>query len=60
MPKLSHQVEELKNAVGQLINVERTKAKLDVFTIIKDGKEAGRSPYDILTQVLNWVALDDK
>jgi hypothetical protein len=60
MPKLTHQVEELKNAVSQLINVERTKAKLDVFTIIKDGHEAGRPALDILQQILNWVALDDK
>lgn len=60
MPKLSHQVEELKSAVSQLINVERTKAKLDVFTIIKDGQEQNRSAVDIIRQILNWVALDDK
>jgi hypothetical protein len=60
MPKLTHQVEELKNAVSQLINVERTKAKLDVFTIIKDGHEQKRQAVDILQQILNWVALDDK
>lgn len=60
MPKLNHQVEELKSAVSQLINVERTKAKLDVFTIIKDGHEQKRNAVDILQQILNWVALDDK
>ena len=60
MPKLSHQVEELNRAFSDLVNVERTKAKLDVFTIIKEGKEKDRNPYDILQQILNWVALDDK
>ena len=57
---LEHQANELSKAFKDLINIERTKAKLDVFTIIKDGHEADRSPHDILMQVLNWVSMDTK
>jgi hypothetical protein len=60
VPKLNHQAEELARAISQVINIERTKAKLDVFTIIKDGHEASTSPHQILQDVLTWVATDDK
>ena len=55
---LEHQATELAKAFADTINIERTKARLDVFTIIKDGQEKGREAHDILISILNWVALD--
>ena len=60
MTKLEHQVEELTKAFSDLINIERTKAKLDVFSIIKDGYDASLPPHEILKEVLNWVSSDIK
>lgn len=53
--KTQHQIDELNRAFSGLIDVERTKAKLDVYTIIKDGHENGTSHVDILQQLLDWV-----
>ena len=54
-PKIDHQVKELTKAFSDLINTERIKAKLDAFSIIKDGQEAGKTPQDILVELLRWV-----
>lgn len=60
MSKLDHQAEELVQAFSNLINTENTKARLDVFTIIKDGHEAELDPVDILKNLLDWVKGDNK
>ena len=57
---LDHQANELAKAFADTINIERTKARLDVFTIIKEGQEKGRDAHDILISILNWVSMDDK
>lgn len=57
---LEHQATELVEAFKDLINIERTKAKLDVYTIIKDGHEAAQSPYAIIQDILTWVGTDSK
>ena len=54
-PKIDHQIKELTQAFSNIINTERTKAKLDAFAIITDGKEAGKEPVDILIDILRWV-----
>lgn len=60
MPKLQHQTEELIQAFSNLINVENTKARLDVYTIINNGHEAGKQPTDILCDLLEWVKGENK
>ena len=57
---LEHQANELVEAFKDLINIERTKAKLDVFNIIKEGHEAALSPYAIIQELLTWVGTDKK
>lgn len=58
MPKLNHQAEELAKAFSGLIDIERTKAKLDVYTIIKDGLETNKAPLEILNNISQWIGQD--
>jgi hypothetical protein len=60
MTKLDHQANELVEAFSNLINTENTKARLDVFSIIKDGHDAQLDPVDILKNLLDWVKGDKK
>lgn len=60
MSKLDHQVEELTKAFKDMINIERTKAKLDVFSIIKDGHDESKPPHVILQDVLTWISTDSE
>ena len=53
---LEHQAEELAKAFANVINVERTKAQREVFAIIRDGQDAGISPYQILRDLCAWVS----
>jgi hypothetical protein len=55
MPKLDHQAQELASALSGLINIENTKARLDVQAIIRDGLDAEKQPYDILQAILDWT-----
>jgi hypothetical protein len=52
---LEHQANELAKAFAETINIERTKAKLEAFNIIRDGHDEGTSPYQILQDLLTWV-----
>lgn len=60
MSKLEHQADELVKAFSDLINIENTKARLDVFSIIQDGHDKGLNPADILCEVLDWVKAANK
>lgn len=60
MRKLNHQAEELTKAFMNLINVETTKARLDVYNIIKDGHDAQLEPVDIIKNILTWVGGESK
>jgi hypothetical protein len=51
---MNHQLNELTEVIQQTINLENTKARLDVFSIIEDGKENGKDPVDILIDLLKW------
>lgn len=53
---LEHQVRELKEAIEQTINIEGTKARLDVQKIIRDGLDTGASPTAIISNILDWTA----
>lgn len=55
MPKLNHQAEELTRAISQTIDIEATKARLDVITIIQDGLEQGKLPMAILADLTDWA-----
>lgn len=52
---LDHQVRELKEAIEHTINIERTKARLDVQAIIRDGLDTGASPTAILSNIIDWT-----
>lgn len=52
--KTQHQIDELNRAFSGLIDVERTKAKLDVYTIIMNGHDSGKPHTDILVDLLDW------
>lgn len=52
---VEHQANELAQAIASTINVERTKARLDVQAIIRDGLDTGASPTAILSQIIDWT-----
>lgn len=58
--KTKHQADELAKAFSDLINIENTKARLDVFSIIQDGHDKGLNAADILCEVLEWVKAASK
>lgn len=53
--RIQHQADELAKAIEESIDHERTSARLDVFTIIRDGVDKGITPSDILIKLLNWA-----
>jgi hypothetical protein len=54
MSKEQHQLDEMVNAIAQVINVESVKARKEVIKIIGDGVDANNNPSDILIKVLEW------
>lgn len=60
MSALDHQVKELRDALQQTINIEATKARLDVQTIIRDGLDTGATPIAILSNIIEWTGSDIK
>lgn len=60
MTALDHQVKELKEAIQQTINIEATKARLDVQAIIRDGLDTGASSHAILANIIDWTGSDIK
>lgn len=52
--KTKHQIDELNRAFTNLIDVEGTKARLDVYTIIMNGHDSGKPHTDILVDLLDW------
>jgi hypothetical protein len=49
-----HQMNEMVNAIQQVVSIENVKARKDVIKIITEGVEAGTNPADILCNVLDW------
>jgi hypothetical protein len=48
------QLNEMVNAIQQVVNIEGVKARKDVINIITKGVENKENPSDILIQVLDW------
>jgi hypothetical protein len=49
-----HQLDEMVNAIQQVVNIESVKARKDVINIITAGIENKENPSDILVSVLDW------
>jgi hypothetical protein len=48
------QLNEMVNAIQQVVNIEGVKARKDVINIITAGVESKQNPADILVSVLDW------
>jgi hypothetical protein len=48
------QLNEMVNAIQQVVNIEGVKARKDVINIITKGVENKENPADILVSVLDW------
>jgi hypothetical protein len=48
------QLNEMVNAIQQVVNIEGIKARKDVISIITAGVESKQNPTDILVSVLDW------
>lgn len=56
MPKISHQVQELSNAFRDVIDLEKSKAKLEVMAILKRVADREISPLDACIELTDWCA----
>ena len=54
MSNETQQLDEMVNAIQQVVNIEGVKARKDVMKIVSDGVENGTNPTDILIKVLDW------
>jgi hypothetical protein len=54
MTHSEQQLDEMVNAIQQVVNIEGVKARKDVINIITKGVENKENPSDILIQVLDW------
>jgi hypothetical protein len=54
MTNAEHQLDEMVNAIVQVVNIEGIKARKDVINIITKGVENKENPSDILVSVLDW------
>ena len=54
MTNAEHQLDEMVNAIVQVVNIEGVKARKDVINIITAGVESKQNPSDILISVLDW------
>jgi len=54
MSNEDQQLNEMVNAIQQVVNIEGVKARKDVINIITKGVENKENPSDILIQVLDW------
>jgi hypothetical protein len=54
MTNAEHQLDEMVNAIVQVVNIEGVKACKDVINIINAGVESKQNPSDILISVLDW------
>jgi hypothetical protein len=54
MTNAEHQLDEMVNAIVQVVNIEGVKARKDVINIITKGVENKENPSDILISVLDW------
>jgi hypothetical protein len=54
MTNAEHQLDEMVNAIVQVVNIEGVKARKDVINIINAGVESKQNPSDILISVLDW------
>lgn len=48
------QLNEMVNAIQQVVNIEGVKARMDVINIITAGVSNKDNPADILVSVLDW------
>jgi hypothetical protein len=54
MTHSEQQLDEMVNAIQQVVNIEGVKARKDVINIITKGVENKENPSDILISVLDW------
>lgn len=60
MTNTEHQLNEITDALRQVIAIEQIKAKQQVITIIATELENSTSPHQILNELVNWATGEEK